>query len=204
MTPTDALIDRALKRNEAYLRAVVEAHELCPFAHRCRESGRLERRVLTCAAPDEAGTVRVIEELSSPAFEHVEVALLIFPALDLGFAAFERFVSSVRDRARGAAYYAVAFHPDSPPEVDSPARVHSLLRRSPDPTIQLVRASLLERLRGPDLSDTVFLDPATHPLDAPLPPRPRSLTERISDANWETVQRIGAQVLLRQLDELRR
>ena len=33
-----------LMRNERYVREFVEALQLCPFARRCREDGKLDRR----------------------------------------------------------------------------------------------------------------------------------------------------------------
>ena len=69
---------QALARNDRYLREFVEALELCPFARRCRESGRLARRVLRGGRPGEA-TASAVRELEATAEEQVEVALLIYP-----------------------------------------------------------------------------------------------------------------------------
>ena len=44
--PEDPRIAAALARNERYVREFVEAFNLCPYARRCRETGKLQRVVL--------------------------------------------------------------------------------------------------------------------------------------------------------------
>ncbi len=77
--------------------------------------------------------------------------------------AWEKFAEQVR-RSRGG-FLAAAFHPDYPaPEggatnggAAAAARLVPFIRRTPDPTLQLVRASLLDGLRG-QVSDDVARD----------------------------------------------
>ena len=71
-------------------------------------------------------------------------------------------------------------------------RAVSFIRRSPDPTLQLVRATVLEAVRGDQGS--VFVDPASlrpEVLLAAAPPA--SVSERIARANLETLRREGAE-----------
>src|SRR6267142_2316406 len=109
----------ALARNDRYLREFVEALELCPFARRCRESGRLARR---------------------------------------------------------------------------------FLRRSPDPTLQLVRIATLERVRSGRPAGSVYVDPSKlradelRSLEAPL-----SVSEQIARANLRTLRQHDAAGLQRLL-----
>ena len=42
------------------------------------------------------------------------------------------------------------FHPDAPYELATPAQAVGLFRRAPDPTLQLVRQSVLQAVRGAD------------------------------------------------------
>lgn len=203
MSPEDAeLIAAALARNDRYLREIVEALELCPFARRCRESGGLARRVLLQASADPEPLRAHLEELSGPAFAHVEVALLLFPRMIVTPSGLERFAADVRRVAEEVAtppvFYLVAFHPDGPEDTSTPHRLVPFLRRSPDPTLQLVRASLLDRVRGPDCEDTIYVDPATFDPAALGAPR-KSVSTRIAEANWETVRRVGVEAMRRLL-----
>lgn len=200
----------ALARNDRYLVDFVEKFDLCPYARRCRITNALERRVLMqpTLALDEPGNV--LEELSGAAFAHVEVALMIFPAVEARWVEFERFAALLREehtqRTSGATFFVVPFHPDSPPDTDDPARLVSLLRRSPDPTLQLVRASLLEHIRGGvDPEDTVFVDSSKYDLanDLTTVTPPQSVSTLIGEANFETVQRVGAKTLVALLSRLR-
>ena len=59
----------ALARNDRYLREFVEALELCPFARKCRESGRLARRVLRGERPAEA-TAAAVRDRIAPCARH--------------------------------------------------------------------------------------------------------------------------------------
>src|SRR6267143_1192556 len=47
-------------------------------------------------------------------------------------------------------FYCVAFHPDLPLDLTDAHRAVQFIRRSPDPTIQMVRASVLKAVRGRD------------------------------------------------------
>jgi len=192
----------ALARNDRYLREFVEALELCPFARRCRESGRLARRVLRGGRPGEATAV-VVRELEAAAEEQVEVALLIYPELEGGLRALEELRDEVRRSLR--LFHCVAFHPDLPMDLSDENRAVSFLRRSPDPTLQLVRIATLDRVRSGRPAGSVYLDPSKLSTDelrkheAAL-----SVSEQIARANLRTLQRHDAARLASLLAELRR
>jgi hypothetical protein len=187
----------SLLRNDRYIHEFVEALHLCPYAKRCRESGKLHRRVVL-RAEDAFDAVRAVEALP---VDSVEVALLIFPnapASGLESArAFEEFAAGLRDRILGAhggnpPFYCVAFHPDLPRDLLDAHRAVQFIRRSPDPTIQLVRASVLEAVRGPDDGGTRVVDWKKLSLEELMAiSSPLSLADRIADANLETLQREG-------------
>jgi len=169
MTTLGAAAERAaLERNDRYIHQFVEALHLCPYAKRCRESGKLHRRVLFSQDPEEVmAEVRSVEALP---VDSVEVALLIFPdapANGLESARdFDEFASDLRNRILDAPggdppFYCVAFHPDLPRDLLDAHRAVQFIRRSPDPTIQLVRASVLKAVRAGDDGGTRLVDPAS-------------------------------------------
>jgi hypothetical protein len=194
----DQIETEALARNDRYLREFVEALHLCPYALRCRETGKLHRRVVVpaeIAAALEA--VRAVEALPA---ESVEVALLIFPTARAdGLASardFEAFCAEVRERMGRAhhgdpPFYCVAFHPDLPRDLHDAHRAVQFIRRSPDPTLQLVRAAVLRQVRGTG-DGTRVVDPSAMTLEQLLAiSAPLSLSDRIAEANLATLNREG-------------
>ncbi len=195
MTTTDR---QALARNDRYLREFVEALRMCPYAKACRESGKLHRRVLRSreAALPALGEIEALPE------EAMEVALLIFPdepADGAGSArAFEAFAAGLRDSIAQAhpgadpPFYCVAFHPDLPRDLADANRAVRFIRRSPDPTIQLVRASVLRSVRGEKTGGSRYVDTSRLSLEEAMAlASPLSLAERIAQANHATLQREG-------------
>jgi len=191
----------ALARNERYLREFVEALELCPFARRCRESGRLARRVLRGGRPGEA-TAAVVRELEATTEEQVEVALLIYPELEGGLRALEELRDEVRRSLR--LFHCVAFHPDLPMDLSDENRAVSFLRRSPDPTLQLVRIATLDRVRSGRPAGSVYVDPSrlTPEELRKVQPAP-SLSDQIASANLRTLLQHDANALAALLAAIR-
>lgn len=149
-TVSDSIVKEALARNDRYLREFIEGLHICPYARGCREEGRLHRQVLLDRATDAPRVAALISELDAK--EEIEVGLLIFPLLQIEARAFERFISELRTRyAAGrttpVGYFIVAFHPELPLQMKNPDVAVRFMRRSPDPTIQLVRPSAIERAR---------------------------------------------------------
>jgi len=204
-----------LRLNRRYLTEVVERFSLCPWALRARLDGTVAERVLS---QDSA-------EIFSPSLEtlhaldarsELEIGLFIYPKLELGRLEFEHFVRRLRelDDARypvGEVPFAMAaFHPDAAPVVEDAERLIPFLRRSPFPTIQVVRRTALDRVRGAADEGTAFLDltlVASLDLHQPVT---TPLRERIANANLATVTRVGVPVLesaigdiLRDRDETR-
>ncbi|HYV68357.1 MAG TPA: DUF1415 family protein [Myxococcales bacterium] len=192
----------ALARNDRYLREFVEALELCPFARKCRETGRLARRVLRGGRPGEP-TAAAVRELEATAEEEVEVALLIYPEFDGDVRAFEELRDEVRKGLR--LFYCVAFHPELPIDLSDENRAVSFLRRSPDPTLQLVRVATLDRVRSGRPAGSVYLDPSKLSADElrSLQPAP-TVSEQIARANLKTLQRHDPAWLVNLLAGLRR
>jgi hypothetical protein len=201
----------ALARNDRYLREFVEAFHLCPYAKHCREGGKLHRRVLFSQDSQHVlAQVRSVEALPP---DSVEVALLIFPearADGLESARnFDEFASGLRNRILDAhggnpPFYCVAFHPDLPRDLLDAHRAVQFVRRSPDPTIQLVRASVLKAARGSDGGGTRIVDPGKLTLEELMAiASPLSLADRIAAANLIALHREGPDRIEALLAELR-
>jgi len=164
-TADAALVAAALRVNARYVEEVVIGWGLCPWAARAWNDGQVTQRVFTGAEPDAAPVAAFIDELGAK--PDAAIGLAIFPRVACTVGAWERFAERVR-RARRA-FLAAAFHPEyAPPEYAppadgalDPARLVSFIRRTPDPTLQLVRASLLENLRGPISDDVARANHAT-------------------------------------------
>jgi hypothetical protein len=196
--------------HDRYQREVVEDLSLCPFARRCRQEGRLHRPVFFARRPQDPTPSACAEQLAAIVRQHpdAEVVLLTFVVTPdhpfRNLAQFDAFVPAVRaayESLRAPQFYFVAFHPDFPaPPVGGsfgPQHLLPLLRRTPDPVIQSVRADLLEAIRAQAQQN------AHERVLQELPGRPpelreslrqgvladSELTARIAQANFETVGR---------------
>ena len=190
----------ALARNDRYLREFVEALELCPFARKCRETGRLARRVLRGGRPREA-TAAAVRELEATGEEEVEVALLLYPEFEGEVGAFEEFRDEVRRGLR--LFHCVAFHPALPMDLSDANRAVSFLRRSPDPTLQLVRIATLDRVRTGRPAGSIYLDPS-QASQGPILEAAPSLSDQIAAANLRTLRRHDPAGLAALLEGMRR
>lgn len=204
---TDPLAQAALDRNDRYLRDAVEAFGLCPFARQCRATGKL-RRMVVPTGDQRALLVAALTELQATGDDDFEVALVLVPAFGGPSSEFESLLrhceadvsALLHAQGRKPACFAVVFHPDLPYAAEQPHQLVGLLRRSPDPTVQLVRRSLLDRVRGthgeyryvdidaaPTLAAAMALAAALG-TEAPL-------SERIARANLETFAARGPELL---------
>jgi hypothetical protein len=179
VTAPSPLVAETLRLNARYLEEVVIGWGLCPWAAQAWREGAVARRVLvepateraTARAPEIDGVLAFIDEIASnPA---ISIGLAIFPCATQTEAAWGTFAERVRraDRARRAPdarapFLLAAFHPGSGESVNAasvtvaaanPGALVSFIRRTPDPMLQLVRASLLEGLArdGRDLSGEI-------------------------------------------------
>jgi hypothetical protein len=198
----------ALRLHDRYSREIVEAFALCPWAKRARLEGVTRTRVLLQEdALDLEPSLTQIAELTEDA--GAEVAFLIYPRLAVGRPPFEELARRVRTadaerRELGCAPFVfAAFHPDAEADIGDPERLIPFLRRTPDPTLQLLRSSVVERVRAAAPQGTAFVDPALldelklSSLEVPL-------RERIARANLDAVRRAGVDEVKRRLDDIRR
>jgi hypothetical protein len=193
----DVLRREAIRLYRRYQTEIVEALKLCPWAERARLEGRVREEVVLETKLDAEPVLAAIDALSRDGT--VQIGLLLFPRLRIGLEAFERFVSELvtKDAERrelGTAPFALAaFHPDARADLSDPERAIPFLRRTPDPTIQLVRYEALESVREGFNEGTQFIDvKALMTLDwtreDTLP-----LRERIARANLRTVAKLGVE-----------
>ena len=185
----DRLTAEALRLHDRYLEEVVLAFDLCPWAEKVIRQRRFRRAVIAAAAPEATAIAPLVDALETPAPEPIDIGFAIFPALALTATAFDRFAERMRqvERARRplaepARFLLAAFHPFGPDDFVDPHQLVPLLRRSPDPTVQLVRATRLGEARagGVDVS------------------------EAVARQNFATVAARGAGALRAVLDDLRR
>lgn len=131
-----------MRINERWIHEVVERFGICPFAEPAMKAGRVARRVLV----DRDSARATVDELAKDA--SVEVALLIFPTVKSSASEFDAWCAPLR--AANPEFVAAVFHPDTPFSTTTPAQAVGFFRRAPDPTLQLVRQSVLQTIRGAD------------------------------------------------------
>src|SRR5207237_714750 len=135
--------------------------------------------------PDDDGTGG---ELEAAVEEEVEVALLLYPEFEGDLRSFEEFRDEVRKGLR--LFYCVAFHPDLPIDLSDENRAVSFLRRSPDPTLQLVRVTTLDRVRSGRPAGSIYVDPSKLSYDELRSLQStQTVSEQIARANLRTLQR---------------
>ena len=197
LTLADPRVADALERNDRYVREFVEAFNLCPYAKRTREAGRLQRIVLLEDAGEALDALcRTVEKLEALPVDSLDVALVIFPALPQGkdaAQAFEQMVTAARERMQSrhpsgdTPFYCVPFHPGFAEDLADEHRAVRFIRRSPDPTVQFVRASVLRAVRGTGAADYVDTS-AMSAAELMAVSAPPSVSDRIARANLRTLQ----------------
>lgn len=168
VTDEDAFVAEVLRLHQRYAEEVVEAFNICPWARRAREEGEWERPVLLQRDLAIEPSLEVIRGLEADPRATV-VAIVIYPRLAVGPRAFDEFAARVRaaDQARHGGrpvYVAATFHPDYVLSDRSPAAAVPWFRRSPDPSIQLIRHAVIEEARGGG-HGKFFFDLSSHSMD---------------------------------------
>ncbi len=204
-SPADSAFAKDLARAtlevyERYAVEVVERFGFCPWARAARESGEVTLRVVFSADLDDFDeSMRLLGELHRQA-PPTDIALFIYPLLDLDRLGFEDYARRLRQRSEAGpekldAFAMAAFHPSANVDLSHPDRLVPYVRSSPDPTLQLVRNTALSSIKGLT-HGTAFLDVSELSVDAfkalPLaPPPPKAVRERIAEQNLATVRDTG-------------
>jgi hypothetical protein len=187
---------------ERYAVEVVERFGFCPWARAARESGQVTLRVVFSVDRDDfSESIRHLTELHQQA-PGTDIALFIYPLLDLDRLGFEDYARRLRTHTEAGLGHGLgrlddfamaAFHPSADADLSHPDRLVPYVRRSPDPTLQLVRKSALSSIKG--LSHgTAFLDVSALSADAfkaLQTPAPKAVRERIAEQNLTTVHAAG-------------
>ncbi len=204
----DAVFVReAVRVYRRYAVEIVEALGYCPYAARCRAEGGTRELVSLDETPTVERALPLVREAADDA--RVEVALLIFPRAALSRLELSRFVERLRrahqDEPGGLVMAMEGFHPEAPPDLSSADKLVPFVRRTPDPTIQLVRHEVLLRIRRAGDHGTAFFDPSKMSLDALLAaPAPKPLHRQIADANLETTKARTVEAIERIYADIRR
>ena len=175
----------------------------------------MRRQVVLGSPPDVQDVVDHVVAMASTA--QIAIGLLIFPQVALDRAPFSRWAGRVREGyeqrvGRGNGLVAMAdFHPNAQADMGAAERLVPFIRRSPDPTIQVVRMSALEAVRMSETQGTAFMDPADIDLAAiaaaGASPAVAPLHQRVAKNNLRTLEREGlpaVEAKLRDIHEDRR
>jgi hypothetical protein len=197
---SEALRAEALRLNTRYVDEVVLAWDLCPWAEKAFRSGQVRQLVHLAPTVEPEDVLPYIDELDEldelderGASLEVAIGLLIFPRLEIRAPAFDAFAERVRraDHARrpdaatappSPVFLVAAFHPGAAETFATPPQLVSFLRRTPDPTLQLVRTSVLRRATGEG----------------------RAVSDEVTQRNYDTVTGRGAAALEAVLRDIRR
>lgn len=210
----EALRQATLEAYERYAVEVVERFNFCPWARSSRESGDVTLRVVFSADRDDFDeSLRSLNDLHEQA-PATDIALFIYPLLDLDRLGFEDYARRLRTRAETGqknldAFAMAAFHPAAGADLTHPDRLVPFVRRSPDPTLQLVRKSALSSIKGLS-GGTAFLDvsalteAAVKALQHPAQPAPKPVRERIAEQNLATVRDAGTEAVEALLTDIAR
>jgi hypothetical protein len=204
-----------LEAYERYAVEVVERFGFCPWARAARESGNVTLRVVFSADHDDFDeSLRLLSELhrrppgtGAEVGASTDIALFIYPLLDLDRLGFEDYARRLRARAEDGlglapgvgfgrldAFAMAAFHPAANADLSHPDRLVPFVRKSPDPTLQLVRKSALSSIKGL-AQGTAFLDVSSLTADALKAlqePPPKAVRDRIAEQNLTTVRDAGS------------
>lgn len=213
MLDRDRLRAEARRIHARYVIEVVEALGFCPWARGAREHDTVCTRILLDGESDLDAVIDAVVGLELDA--RCEIGLLVFPQLELGRIAFQHFAAAVRagyEPRAGQSRFALAdFHPDAAPNLSSAAELVPFVRRSPDPTLQLVRLSAIAAVRRGEQQGTRFLDASalatlleTNSEPGALSPSPPPLHERLAAANLRAVQELGVERVLATLIDIER
>ncbi|HVY26575.1 MAG TPA: DUF1415 family protein [Polyangiaceae bacterium] len=207
----DELKELTLAVYERYAVEVVERFGFCPWARSARESGDVTLHVVFSTDLDDFSESLAALTALHQAPEQSDIALFIYPLLDLDRLGFEDYVRRFRGRAEAPpfeldAYAMAAFHPAASVDLAHPDRLVPFVRRSPDPTLQLVRNSALSSIKGLT-HGTAFLDVSQLSLEglqALSEPAAKPLRERIAEQNLETVKATGPAAIEAVLNDIAR
>ncbi len=198
VTFRDDLTKVTLDAYERYAVEVVERFGFCPWARAARETGGVTLRVVFSVNQDDFAESLALMQALHATQPAADIALFIYPLLDLDRLRFEDFVRRLRalaeaDDRKLDDYAMAAFHPKAGADLGHADRLVPYVRRSPDPTLQLVRKAALSSIKGL-AQGTAFVDVealSALGFQALSEPAPKAVRERIAEQNLTTVREVG-------------
>lgn len=138
-----------------YLEEVVVGFGLCPWAEGTLRAGRFRSLVCVEAAPSAVAVLSFLDQCGERSARggvtQVDIGFVTFPRVEMSWGGFDRWVEGLRraEAARRPAggrpeFFMATFHPGGPDALADRRDLTAFVRRTPDPTIQLVRADLLD------------------------------------------------------------
>jgi hypothetical protein len=199
----EALAREARRIYFRYAVEVVEEFTFCPWARSTREAGRVQCNIVLGASPSLETLLAEVQ--AADALQDIDVTLLVMPECALSRIELRRLTSALHARydaasGRGKTAHAIAdFHPAAPLDEASPERLVPFIRRSPDPTLQLIKHSALESARrGPqEGTRAATLEMMLKGMIKDEPPH-----ARIANANFRTLERLGSHPILAALERI--
>jgi hypothetical protein len=182
---------------DRYLIEVVEAFELCPWAASARRRGEVHVEVVGDGSLIDTAVNAAVDRIAAD--DRIAIGMVVLAAAPLTPSGLRR----LRDRVLiGRRDVAIAdFHPEAAVDLTSAARLVPFLRRSPDPMLQVVPHRVLASVKRS--APTVVRADQLAMLAGLVAPAP-SLADRVADANRETVERVGPDVVAAVIDDIRR
>lgn len=204
----DDLRREAIRLARRYIDEVVLELGLCPWAEPALERGsvRIEPNLAPISTVDQAAeAARSTADLLRTVLrdEALELVLVPFPRMTLSRVELDQVVRHLRTEPAGDRIALAAFHPEPAPPCTTPDQALSWLRRSPDPMIQVVRSSVLDRIDAGRGGGTRFADPGGL-LSALSEPRASSPRDRVSKQNWASLSAFGLSAFSAKIDEIQK
>ena len=191
MRPLGPAFEREARRiHLRFNREIIEGLGVCPYARVARETGGGIILLRPEVTPTTAILHEIVDELVGR--RGVEVAQVVFPRATLSAGEFLDFSArfgeenAARTPRQRPTFVHAAFHPGLAYGTETPPRLVSFFRRSPDPMVQLVRLSVLDAIHASKPRGTQFFDgDAASLLELLRQKRPESVTDRITRENHE-------------------
>lgn len=195
VNPQQTLRHEALRLHQRYQRELIERFSVCPWAKAARVQGRSRAYVVTNETCSVDELAPVLADWADD--ETVDVAFVIAPRFTGGPDELAAWASAIAEQRDGV-FLTAPFYPSAP---GSPGSIQ-FLRQTPDPTVQLVRRSLLELIRSqdpPHYRDMFDID--LEKLEAMKPPQ--SVAASVVAHNERMLEREGRAEIQRVLDDIR-
>jgi hypothetical protein len=193
---SDRVAREARRLLDRYLTEVVERFALCPWAAATRRRGELRVEVLVAPALEADAVHAAVARIADD--PRAAIGMVVLAASSIDALALRR----VRDAAMRPDVAIADFHPRGTGDATTPARLVPVLRRAPDPMLQVVRWSVLHAARrSPPPHDRGAQARllAGHADGAVADP-----SDAIARANHATIADAGLPALVAVLDELAR